>query len=314
MLYDVLVVGELNVDIILNRIDGLPEIGKEKIAKDFTVTLGSSSAIFASNLSTLGAKVTFLGKVGRDQFGDLITTSLQEKGVETGSMIRSDEYKTGSTVVLNYGMDRAMITYPGAMEHLTAREIRDDILTEARHLHVSSVFLQPSLKENLAAIFKRAKEFGLTTSLDPQWDPAEKWDLDLENLLPYVDVFLPNRKELMLLTKTKSIEEGINALKVHANTLVVKDGENGALLYHDGNITRKEAFLNKDVADAIGAGDSFDAGFVFRFIQGKLLSECLEFANLTGAINTTQPGGTTAFETMDRVRSVAWERFSFVIR
>lgn len=312
-MYDVLVVGELNVDVILNQIDGFPEIGKEKIAKDFTVTLGSSSAIFASNLSTLGARVAFLGKIGKDNFGDLIINSLEKKGVDTEFVIRSDHYQTGSTIVLNYDLDRAMVTYPGAMEHLNARDVRDDILSEARHLHVSSAFLQPALKKDIVQLFHRAKEFGLTTSLDPQWDPAEQWDLDLKHLLPYVDVFMPNRKELMLLTGTKTVEEGIGKLKDFANVLAVKDGENGAVLYHDGNTTIKPAFLNQDVADAIGAGDSFDAGFISQFIQGKLLSECLEFGNLTGAINTTHSGGTSAFETMDQVKNIAKERFSYTI-
>ena len=119
-MHDVLVVGELNVDIILNHIDGFPEVGKEILAKQMTVTLGSSSAIFASNLSSLGAKVAFLGKIGNDQFADLIETSLKKKGVETDFIIRSKEYQTGSTIVMNYDMDRANVTYPGAMDHLSA--------------------------------------------------------------------------------------------------------------------------------------------------------------------------------------------------
>ena len=312
-MFDVLVVGELNVDIILNQIDGFPEIGKEILAKNFTVTLGSSSAIFASNLSTLGAKTAFLGKVGDDQFADLIHSSLNRKKVDTGYVFRSAELQTGSTVVLNYGMDRANVTYPGAMESLTEKEVRDDILTSAGHMHVSSIFLQPGIKQNLIRLFQRAKSFGLTTSLDPQWDPFEKWDIDLEGLLPYVDVFLPNRKELMCLTKTETVDDGINAIREFANILAVKDGENGAILCHNGVITKINAFLNEEVADCIGAGDSFDAGFISQFIKGVPLKECLRFANLTGAVNTTRSGGTTAFESLDTVKKIASERFSYSI-
>lgn len=313
-MFDVLVVGELNVDVILNHIDGLPEVGKEKLAREFTITLGSSSAIFASNLSTLGSKVAFMGKIGQDTFGDLTIASLKKKKVDTEFILRSEQFQTGSTIVLNYDMDRAMVTYPGAMEELSAKEVRDDILSEARHLHVSSVFLQPTLKEHLVQLFSRAKTLGLTTSLDPQWDPAEKWDLDLKSLLPHVDVFLPNRKELMLLTGTKSLMDGIDQLKAFANVLAVKDGANGAILYHDGHITNKPAFLNSNVTDCIGAGDSFDAGFVSQFIQGKKLSECLEFANLSGAINTTCAGGTTAFASWEQVKKTAQDRFSYPLK
>lgn len=309
----VLVVGELNVDIILNKIDGFPEIGKEKLSEQMTVTLGSSSAIFASNLSSLGAEVTFLGKIGQDQFGKFVEESLQKKKVQTDFLIKSKEHQTGSTIVLNYELDRANVTFPGAMNHLQAKEVRDDIITEAGHLHVSSVFMQPALKPGLISLFKRAKFFGLTTSLDPQWDPSEKWDLNLEELLPHVDVFLPNRAELLNLTGAQTIEDGIDQIVDYANIIAVKDGADGSILVQRGRIDRLPAFLNKNVADAIGAGDSFDAGFIFQYIQDKPLLECLKFANLTGAINTTEAGGTTAFESKDRIMEIAQTRFSYSI-
>ncbi|MCK5371658.1 MAG: carbohydrate kinase family protein, partial [Cyclobacteriaceae bacterium] len=86
--YDVIVVGELNVDIILNNIDSFPEIGKEKLAGKMDTTLGSSSAIFASNLSSLGARVAFIGKIGQDQNGEIVLNSLQKKGVDASMIIR----------------------------------------------------------------------------------------------------------------------------------------------------------------------------------------------------------------------------------
>ncbi len=80
-LYDVLVVGELNVDLIMNKIERFPEMGKEILAQQMTLTLGSSSAIFASNISSLGARVAFIGKIGKDKFGEVVTESLQKKNV-----------------------------------------------------------------------------------------------------------------------------------------------------------------------------------------------------------------------------------------
>lgn len=308
---DVLVVGELNVDIILDKIDGFPEIGKEKLAEDMTVTLGSSSAIFASNLSSMGAKVAFLGKIGIDNFGDLVVDSLERKKVATRHIIHSKEYATGSTIVLNYGMDRAMVTYPGAMDHLSHLEITDDILLGAKHLHISSIFLQPELRSGIASLFKRAKNLGLTTSLDPQWDPAEKWDLNLAELLPHVDIFLPNRKELSCLTGIESTKKGIESLTGISNAIIVKEGEDGATAYSKGETIQKPAFLNMDVSDCIGAGDSFDAGFISQFIQGKSIAECLNFANLMGAINTTQPGGTASFQSWDAVEKTAQHKFDY---
>ncbi len=307
---DVLVVGELNIDIILNQIDGLPEVGKEKIAKKLTVTLGSSSAIFASNLSTLGANVAFLGKVGTDIHAGIVINSLKEKGVNTNLVITTPDHKTGLTIVMNYDMDRANITYPGAMNYLSENEVTDGMLTNAKHLHVSSVFMQPELKKNIANLFYRAKKLGLTTSLDPQWDPSENWDLDLKKLLPLVDVFLPNTKEFQFITGTDSINAGLEEVKSYANIIVIKDGENGAHLWSNNNLQTKPAFLNDSVADCIGAGDSFDAGFISKFISGQELSECLTFGNISGAVNTTKRGGTTAFESLQNFNKIAKEQFS----
>jgi sugar/nucleoside kinase (ribokinase family) len=307
----VIVVGELNVDLILNQIEGYPEIGKEKIADQMTLTLGSSSAIFASNLSSLGADVAFLGMIGSDQFGDLCIKSLQEKNVNTEYIIRSEDLKTGATIILNYDEDRAMITHPGAMDHLKIKHIPFGKLKDARHFHLSSVFLQPGLKPDIVEIFKRAKETGLTTSLDVQWDPREKWDIPLRDLLPFVDVFLPNRQELEFLTGKTDYEQALDAIKDVANIVALKLGNAGSLCMAHGKISRMEAFLNTEVVDAIGAGDSFNAGFISKYIRNSPLDMCQRFGNLTGAISTTAAGGTTAFQNPERIMKIAAERFGY---
>lgn len=311
--FDVLVVGELNVDIILDDIQGFPKIGKEILAHNFNLTLGSSSAIFASNLCTLGSTVAFMGKIGTDDFAVTVESSLRQKNVDTEFIIKSGTYKTGATVVMNYDMDRANITFPGAMEHLKEEEVTDPILKSAKHLHLSSVFLQTALKKDIVRLFKRAKNLGLTTSMDPQWDPQETWDLDLSQLLPVIDVFLPNVLEFQFLTSTDNIASGLKKMAPIANNIVIKDGENGAHLWSGGALVSKTAYHNDTVVDCIGAGDSFDAGFIHRYIQGKPLPECLEFGNVTGAINTTASGGTAAFKNREYIGAIAKNQFSYDI-
>ena len=293
--FDVLVIGELNVDLILNQIDAFPGIGKERLAGDMQLVLGSSSAIFACNLSILGPRVAFVGKIGNDEFGKLVIDSLESKKVSTEFIIRSDRYKTGATIVLNYGEDRAMITHPGSMEHFTFSEIKPDILDRCNHIHISSVFLQPGIKENLVDLLSVAKEHNITTSLDTQWDPSEKWDLELEKALPLVDVFLPNIQELLALTRKENLEKAIKSVKDFSNIVAVKMGNNGSVGIKRGKSYSSKPFLNRQVVDAIGAGDSFNAGFIFKFLQQAELNECLLFGNLMGAINTTAAGGTAAF-------------------
>ncbi len=312
--YDVLVVGELNVDLILNKIDGFPEIGKEKLADEMTLTLGSSSAIFASNLSALGAKVAFLGKIGHDQFGELVLQSLQAKGVSTELIIQDAHLNTGATIVLNYEQDRAMVTHPGAMNHLTIHDIKKEHLQKAQHLHFSSYYLQPGIKKDVGRLFQLARSSGLTTSFDMQWDPAEKWDLDIEGILPFVDVFLPNQQELFFLTGQNNLHDAIAKLGDSINTIVVKMGTEGSYLFdRQKNIKiHLPAFTNnKHFVDAIGAGDSFNAGFIFKFIQGENLETCQRFGNLCGAINTTAAGGTSAFKNYQQIMKLAREYFNY---
>lgn len=309
--FDVLVIGELNVDLILNSIDSFPEMGKEKLAKDMTLTLGSSSAIFASNLSALGAKVAFVGMIGTDVFGNLIKDSLSAKKVNNDYLIISDKWNTGATIVLNYAEDRAMVTYPGAMEHLTMNDISEEAISLAKHLHFSSYFLQPRMQQDIAALFKMAKEKGLTTSLDIQWDPNEKWDFNYKEVLPFVDVFLPNEQEALLLTNEKELDNAIKKLTTFAKHIVVKLGSKGSIVSANGKSTYKKSFLNDNVVDAIGAGDSFNAGFIFKFINGFDIDECQTFGNLTGAINTTAAGGTAAFIDYDQVVKIGKEKFGY---
>lgn len=167
----VLVIGELNVDLILNEFSSFPIVGKEVLAQKMNITLGSSSAIFASNLSNLGNQVTFLGMTGKDEFGTTIINSLKSHNVDTSVIIQSDQYATGLTVILNAGEDRANVTFPGAMKHFSEKMIDFTLFQHFDPLHLSSFFIQPLLASSIPIIFQMAREYGLSTSFDMQWDP-----------------------------------------------------------------------------------------------------------------------------------------------
>ena len=308
---DVIVVGELNVDLILNQIESFPETGKEKLAGNMTLTLGSSSAIFASNLSSLGINTSFIAKIGNDVFGQFCKEQLETKGVDTSLLLIKDDLKTGATIVLNFGEDRAMITHQGAMKHLGLSDITKEVLGTAKHLHFSSYFLQPGFKTDLYGLFKMAKEAGLTTSLDVQWDPAEVWDFDYKKILPFVDVFLPNEKELLNVTGENSLEAALHAINGLVKIIVIKKDKRGSVLSYNNKIVFGKAFLNENVVDAIGAGDSFNAGFIFKFLSGFPPEDCQTFGNLIGAISTTKSGGTTAFTGYEETMKIAKQKFGY---
>lgn len=311
--FDVLVIGELNVDIILHNIDNFPEVGKEVLAQQMTLTLGSSSAIFASNISSLGASVAFLGKIGNDEFGDVVLRDLKKKNVDVSMIRTDDQLSTGATIVLSVKEDRANITYPGAMDHLTINDISKENLSKAKHVHFSSYFLQSGFRGDLGKLFRLCKELGLTTSFDMQWDPYEKWDLDIENVLPYVDLFFPNEKELLLLTDKSNIREAIDSIKKYIKILVIKRGNQGSTVFYENNLKDLPSFLNKKVIDTTGAGDSFNAGFILKYINGFNIEECQKFGNLMGAISTTAAGGVKAFENYENVKETAKDKFGVIL-
>jgi sugar/nucleoside kinase (ribokinase family) len=311
---DVVVIGELNVDLILNQLEQFPVVGKEILADNMTFTLGSSSAIFASNLKVLGSCVSFVGKLGEDMFGRFILSKLKDKKLHTDDIIFTPNIQTGITVALNYGEDRAMVTYPGAMNDLKLTDISDGALKKGRHLHVSSIFLQEGLKKDIVPLFKKARELGLTTSLDPQWDPAEKWDVPWDELLPVVDVFIPNKSEILGITGVDNLDEAMQKFTPQENVVVVKDGSNGAHLFHGNEHLHQQAFTSPSVVDSIGAGDSFNAGFIHRYISGSSLKESLEFAALTGAVNTVRAGGTGSFGSNDQFRELASSLFNYKVK
>jgi sugar/nucleoside kinase (ribokinase family) len=311
--FDVIVVGELNVDLILNELESFPEIGKEILARQMTLTLGSSAAIFASNISSLGAKVAFIGKIGMDKFGEVVLESLQNNGVDVSLIKRDENYGTGATIILNVEEDRANTTYPGAMDFLTINDISEDDLKKAKHLHFSSFFLQPGLRNDVGKLFRTAQELGLTTSFDMQWDPLEEWDLDIEDILPYVNVFLPNENELIYLSGKNDLDKAIDFIDKYTDILAIKRGNQGSMVCCGDEIMNLPAFLNKNVVDAIGAGDSFNAGFIYKYILGKSIQECQEFGNLTGAISTTAAGGIAAFQDYEDFRKKAEDVFGFSV-
>lgn len=308
--FDLLVVGELNVDIIISELHGFPVIGKEIFADNLKLVMGSSSAIFAANAASLLLKVAFAGKLGNDEFGKLILEQLKQRNINTDAVDISQEWATGATIALNYSNDRAMITYRGAMAHFGMEDINPNLLKQARHLHASSVFLQPKLKNNIVDLFKLAKEAGMSTSLDPQWDPTEEWDMEWEELLPFVDYFLPNALEILAITGSQNLEAAVTKLSSKAQTIIIKNGIDGSLMYRKGKLLHQPAFLNNKLVDAIGAGDSYDAGFIAGLLHGLTEEESLKLAALCGAINTTAPGGTAAFNNLNDIRNISINKFN----
>ncbi len=287
----VLIAGELNPDLILGNCHIFPEPGKEVLVDDLALTLGSSSAICAAGLARLGDSVTFAGIVGADAYGDFCIDALQRAGVDVSLVQRRTDLKTGITVSITSARDRALVTYPGAITALHAEDLPDTVFAGQRHFHVSSWFLQDGLRPGLKGLFAAAHRAGLTTSLDTGYDPSEQWSTELLlDTLTAVDVFLPNETEIKAITGQNDLEAAMRKLDDGRLLIVCKLGAEGCIARHRGESVQVYAFPVNSV-DTTGAGDSFNAGFLHIWLQGKPLEDCLRFAGACGALSTRGMGG-----------------------
>ncbi len=288
----VAVIGELNLDLIVTGAPGLPEPGVEKIVQSMDLTLGSSSAIIAAQFARLGDDILFVSKVGGDDFGRRCLEFLRDIGVPTDAVEVLPEMRSGLTISIAAEGERAMLTQLGCIEEMRWGDVDFGLLRGRRHLHISSFYLQRNLRPDIARIFQKAHELGLTTSLDTGFPSDEDSDGNLAAVWPHVDVFLPNEIEAQLLTGSSTVEEALPKLSALVPTAVVKLGGEGALVCHGEEVIRHPTFA-VNVVETTGAGDSFNGGFLHGYLSGWDLGDSLDLGLACGALSTRAAGGTT---------------------
>ena len=304
---DLLVLGDANPDLVLHGGDVVPAFGQaEHLVDEASLTIGGSGVILACGAAKLGLRVAICTVVGDDVFGRFVRDGLVDAGVDNVGIAIDETTPTGVTVVLSGPDDRAILTAPGTIAGLRSELIDPALLERARHVHVSSYFLQTALAPALPGIFDTVHRSGATTSVDPNWDPSGAWDGGLLDLLHKTDVFLPNAIEATRLARTSQLEEAIRILGARAGMVVVKDGDRGAIAGGSGQMHRV-AGVAADAVDTTGAGDSFDAGFLTAWLGGEPLERALAIANMCGALSTRTLGGTGAQPTMAEVTAMLEE-------
>ncbi|MGC4109342.1 MAG: carbohydrate kinase family protein [Nocardioides sp.] len=299
---EVLVVGDLNPDLILSG-DVVPRFGQaEQLLESAVLVVGGSGAITAHGLARLGRDVALLAAVGDDDLGRMMVGRMRDAGVRTDRVVVRDTTPTGLTVVLSRGDDRGMLTLPGAIDSLTVAEVLDAASTLAadglRHVHVSSYFLQPGLASELPALLPELRELELTISLDPNADPAGRWD-GVDDLLPHLDVLLPNRAEAVALGRDDDPWRAAAALAARGPLTVVKNGSSGAFAVTSGGDVVEDAGEQVHAVDSTGAGDTFDAAFLAAWLDGAEVATALRRAVTAGRHSVLHPGGTAGQPTAD---------------
>jgi sugar/nucleoside kinase (ribokinase family) len=301
--YDVITFGDLCVDLIVSGGDIVPRFGQaEQLVERYELEMGGSCALFACQAAKLGLRVGILGRVGDDEFGRLVMRRLDECGVDTRHVTIDPDLKTGLGLALCRNGDRAILTYEGSISALGPGDVSEAFLASGNHLHYGSFFLHTGLRPRAPEILKQARVLGLTISLDTNWDPAERWNSTLAEVLSLTDLLMPNEQEALSIAGCDSLETAM----VHLHSLgipllAIKRGANGAWAYQGQRRHKCSPPPAKPGGDGVGAGDSFDAGFVAGWLRGLTVEQCLEIGCLCGRAVASQAGGLRGQPTWEEV-------------
>ncbi len=297
----VVFLGDFNVDLIMDGLSGLPEPDREIGCTGFEIAIGASSCITAAAYAGLGGRASVCGMSGNDELGAFMRARLTEAGATTDLVVKSAGVGTGITVNLVQGKGRIQVTYPGAMGELAAAHVPAAAFDGLRHLHVSGVYQMASLLPDVDGLLSRAADAGASTSLDCQWDPTEHWDR-LDGWLARVDWLFVNEQEARSMTGESGPEQALRALALRTRCPVLKAGPAGAWVMDGEGRSVNVPALRVTVVDTIGAGDNFDAGFLFAALEkARGPADAARFANAAAARSCTFRGGTAAHSTYQDV-------------
>ncbi len=303
--WDVVVVGELFLDEILSGLQALPRLGEEAFARKYAREVGGGAAITACGLAKLGAKVAVLGVVGKD--GDWLTGRLNEFGVDTTHLELHPDEPTGLTVSVSTREDRAFFSYYGANDTLNPMLRRREWIDLMSSSHIVHLATSPDGDQDHRLI-PTLKSAGVLVSLDVQSHMS--WLTSPVNLkiLRAVDLFCPNESEAEWVAGETGVHPVLRGLRAKGlKRVVVKLGGKGAALTWD----RKECFIDPypvATEDTTGAGDCFNAGFLYGLLRGEDVESCLNWGNICGALSTRELGGLRGFPSLPELHEASNKR------
>lgn len=303
---EVICLGILVADVVAKPVKKIPERGKLELVDRMELHLGGCAANTGVCLARLGVKTGIIGKVGQDGFGNFLIERFKREGMEVEAIKRDKLANTSVTMVMvDEEGERTFIHYIGANATLREKEIEPDLFSRAKILHLAGFYLMPGFDgEPASRVLKKAKDKGLTTSLDTCWDSKGRWLSLLRPCLEVTDIFLPSIEEAREISGEKDPEEIAKFfLKAGVKIVGLKMGAQGSFI-----ASAKESFRLKPyqikVVDATGAGDAFVAGFLAGMVQGLGLRETGKLANATGAAAVSAMGATDGVRSLGQVRKI----------
>lgn len=294
---EVLSLGTMYVDINLAKFpfnEGLlPE--SETVGRDYEMALGGSALIFARMCTTLGLRTVFIGKTGDDPVGKMLEKLAQESGI-VPAFIQDPSVLTNLGInYINPEGQRIMTVGGTANQSLSSEEVErvfSEHIGQVNYFYLGGCFKLKSLIPSLSSLAREAKRHNVKVVLDHgritnavSQEEAES----IRGLLPFVDFYLPSRKEFLAVWVVEEIEEGFRKIRARSEAkVVVKDGINGAVGFN-GEETSKVSAFQVNAVNRVGAGDSFNAGFIRADRDGLSFEECVRFACATAAMKISRP-------------------------
>lgn len=292
--YEVVNIADISADLVITG----PERNRfgqvEILAEAYETELGGSGPIFASQYAKLGGRVSVLTVIGKDMLGDFLMNRMNQVGIDTSLVQRSERSKTPLGLNISVKGDRSMLTVLGTLQEIDRALVEDIDLTEVRHWHIAGYFLLPSLIPMWPDFIQRLKKEGTTISLDTNWSPEGNWN-EVTGILPLIDIFMPNEQEAMAITETGDYRTAGKQLSRMIPMVVIKRGKEGASVFTEGGefSTAVSDHWKGEVhlVDTTGAGDSFDGGFLYEWLRGAPVEQCLKTGILCGTSCVQGTGG-----------------------
>jgi sugar/nucleoside kinase (ribokinase family) len=287
-----LIIGDLNVDLVLNELKDFPELGKEIVARNHFIDIGGSGGIFSAVLSELGINTYIISKISNDFLGQFLISKLKDYGVNTDKLVIKESDETGITINLSYKKDKYQISSLNLVNSLNADEVMFENIEDIGHVHFSSYYMMKNLKNYYVKLIGDIKRNykNITFSLDTNDDPENKWGDEIYRILSNIDIFLANKKEALQITKESNIKDALDKLSRVIKTVVIKLGSEGYIA-RDGENYYGGDQLSVNFKDSTGAGDNFDAGFIYGYIDNLNIEKSLKIANICGAKSVEYLGG-----------------------
>lgn len=294
---DVTIIGTIVFDIFIPDVTKIPSKGQAINIDHFPYFTGGCGSNTAVVLARCGVKASLIGSIGDDLFGDYVINYLKQNGVDTSRISRSKNFQTSTSILLiSKKGERSYFHSPGSNKEIKINQFDLRTISNSKILHIGGANLLPSIDgKPMAKLLKFAKDQKVTTSVDLAWDTENLWLEKLKYSLPYIDILMGNRDELLNITKQKNNNDALKFLhNCGVKIVACKLGSKGSIISKDLMKIKVPSFKVKSI-DSTGAGDAFAGGLLSGLLTGKNLYDCGRIGNYFGSLATTEFGSTSAF-------------------